>query len=183
MLLPNGYECWFIANFDEGPERSKWYRAESTENLNGFVLALLNVMGLNNSTISKLHYDHLIRKNSTKKEWIDFAKASVNWFHNDEMLSFGSMKESVTKSKVEVTATIQTKIKTDGIWKVTKCYHGKSTRRVTKKQKSEDVMQKHEAAMTKEAEKAALEECFRERFGITEFKDIICDELNRPIKV
>ena len=67
-------------------------------------------------------------------------------------------------------------------WKVN-CYHGKSTRQVTKKQKSEDVLQKHKAEMTKEAEKAALEEYFRERLGLTEFKDIVCDELGRPIKV
>ena len=71
----------------------------------------------------------------------------------------------------------------DGEWNVKKCFYGKSARRVTKNQKSEDLLQKHKAKMKKEAEKAALEECFRECLGFTEFKDIVCDELNRPITV
>jgi len=37
--------------------------------------------------------------------------------------------------------------------------------------------------MKKEAKMAALKECFRERFGFTEFKDVVTDELNRPIKI
>ena len=181
MLLPNGHEFWDIANFDEGPGKSKWYRTESTGNSReGFRLAVLNIMGLNNSAISKLHYDHFIRKNSTKREWIHFAKDSMGMFQNRRLSFESPVKESVTKSKVGVTAILQTKYLTDYGWKVTKCYHGKSTRRVTKKQKS--VLQKHKAEMTKEAEKVALEQCFRERFGFTEFNDIICDELNRPIK-
>ena len=71
----------------------------------------------------------------------------------------------------------------NGRWYVEKCFCGTSARRVTKNQKSEEVLQKHKAKMKKEAEKAALEECFRERLGFTEFNDIVCDELNRPIKV
>ena len=38
-------------------------------------------MGLNNSAIVKLHYDHFIRKNLTKREWIDFAKDSIVWIN------------------------------------------------------------------------------------------------------
>ena len=71
----------------------------------------------------------------------------------------------------------------NGKWNVRKCFLGTSARRVTKNQKSEEVLQKHKAKMKKEAEKAALEKCFRERLGFTEFKDIVCDELNRPITV
>ena len=67
-------------------------------------------------------------------------------------------------------------------WKVKKSYHGKSTRRVTKKQKPEEVLQQNREEMTKEAERAALQKCFRERLGFTEFpNDIVIDELNRPI--
>lgn len=93
------------------------------------------------------------------------------------------MMETITKSVLEVTAILQMKFFMNGEWKVKKCYRGRSTRRVTRKQKSEEVLQKHREKMTKEAKKAALEECFRERLGFTEFKDIVCDELNRPIKV
>ena len=93
------------------------------------------------------------------------------------------MKELVTKSRVEVTATLQCKYNKNGDWKVKKSYHGKSTRRVTKEQKPEEVLQKHKEEMTKEAERAALRKCFRERLGFTEFNDIVVDELNRPMNV
>ena len=68
-------------------------------------------------------------------------------------------------------------------WKIKKSYHGKSTRQVTKKQKPEEVLQQNREEMTKEAERAALQKCFRERFGSTEFNDIVIDELNRPMNV
>ena len=35
--------------------------------------------------------------------------------------------------------------------------------------------------MTKEARKAALIECFKDRFGITKFSDISIDDFHRPI--
>ena len=92
------------------------------------------------------------------------------------------MMETITKSVLEVTAILQMKFFMNGEWKVKKCYRGRSTRPVTKIQKSVEV-RKHREKMTKEAKKAALEECFRERLGFSEFKDIVCDELNRPIKV
>ena len=91
------------------------------------------------------------------------------------------MKELVNKSRVEITATLQCKYHKNDEWKVKKCFHGKSTRRVTRKQKPEEVLQQNREEMTKEAERAALEKCFRERFGFTEFNDIVIDELNRPI--
>ena len=74
ILLPNGYEFWCIANFELGPGKSKWYRAESPQLGQGTPLAMLNVLGIKDSTISKLHYDHYLAKNSTKVEWLDFAK-------------------------------------------------------------------------------------------------------------
>ena len=93
------------------------------------------------------------------------------------------MTELVTKSRVELTATLRCEYFKNDEWKVKKCYRGKSTRRVTKKQKPEEVLQQNREEMTKEAERAALQKCFRERLGFTEFNDIVIDELNRPIKV
>ena len=93
------------------------------------------------------------------------------------------MAETKTKSVVGITANLQCRYLMNDGWTVEKYYQGRSTRRVTKKQKSEEVLQKHRKKMTKEAKTVALEECFRERLGFTEFKDVICDELNRPMKV
>ena len=45
-LHPNGYEFWYIANFEKGPRKSKWYRAKSTIKFEDCMLARLNVMGL-----------------------------------------------------------------------------------------------------------------------------------------
>ena len=92
------------------------------------------------------------------------------------------MKESVTVSAIEITAALQLKQKTNGEWKVRKCYEGKSSRRVTRKQKSEEILQKNKEEMTKEAKRAAFEEYFRDQFGINEFSDMVVDELNRPMK-
>ena len=68
-------------------------------------------------------------------------------------------------------------------WKVKNYYHGKSSRRVTRKQKSEKVLQQNREEMTKEAQRAALEKCFRDCLGFTDFNDIVIDELNRPLNV
>ena len=93
------------------------------------------------------------------------------------------MKEQVTKSRVELTATLRCEYFKNDEWKVKKCYHGKSTRRVTKKQKPEEVLDQNRDEMTKEAVRDALQKCFREGLGFTNFDDIVIDELNRPIKV
>ena len=83
-----------------------------------------------------------------------------------------------------------------GTWKVKHSYRGRSVRqiplqnsstRLTRKKflecTSKGFLQKHRKEMTKEAKRAALEECFRDRLGFTEFKDIVIDELNRPMNV
>ena len=75
-------------------------------------------------------------------------------------------------------ATLVLKSFDDG-WVSEKCYHGKSTRRVTRKSEDELIHQKIE--MEEEAKKAALMECFKECFGFTEFKDLVFDELRRPM--
>ena len=80
MLQPYGYEFFFIANFEMGPRKSKWYRAESTIKCQGLTLAQLNVLGITNSTISKLHAGHA--DHSTRKEWFDFANDVINYNKN-----------------------------------------------------------------------------------------------------
>ena len=92
------------------------------------------------------------------------------------------MKESVTVSAVEITAVLQRKRKTSDEWKIIKCYEGKSSRRVTRNQKSEEILQKDKEKMMKEAKRAALEIFFSDQYGFTEFKDMIVDELGRPMK-
>ena len=99
-------------------------------------------------------------------------------------MEFESPKKLVTKSKVEVMATLQCKYYRNDEWKIRKCYHGKSSRRVNRKQNPDEVLRqisKNKEESTKEAETAALEKCFRERLGFTEFNDFVVDELHRPI--
>ena len=92
------------------------------------------------------------------------------------------MKESVTVSAIEITAALQLKHKMNGEWKVIKCIEGYSSRRVTRKQKSEEILQENKEEMTKEAKRAALEKFFSDRYGLTEFNDMVVDELGRPMK-
>ena len=188
MLRPNRCEFWYIANFDKGPGKSKWYRAESIKGSDVDMLAQLNVMGLKNSTISKLQYDHYItKKNSIKNEWFDVAYDLIRHNVADLMDKKWCTATFVTrfKSEGEVTATLMLRYVADNEgcgWKVAESYHGKSTRQVSKKEKSKE-KDARRSEMVKEAKIAALKECFRERFGFTEFKDVVSDELNRPIKV
>ena len=53
---------------------------------------------------------------------------------------------------------------------------------MTRNQKPEKILQKNKEEMTKEAKRAVLKEGFRHRHGITEFKDMVVDELSRPMK-
>ena len=183
MMLPSGCEYWYVANFDKGPRKSKWYRGESTVNCEDRMLAQLDVMGLKNSTISKLHYDHFITKNSTKKDWFDFAYDFLRYNAAYVMDMEGRCRACfpcIQRCEGEVTATLQLACYDEGERKVQESYHGKSTQ-VGKKLKSGQY--RYNAEMTKEAKMAALKECFRERFGFTEFNDVVSDELNRPITV
>ena len=58
-----------------------------------------------------------------------------------------------------------------------KTYHGKSTRSLKK------TRQPKKEIMEKEAKKAALVQCFKERFGFNKFDDWCVDELGRPIEI
>ena len=93
------------------------------------------------------------------------------------------MKKQLTISRVELTANLRCEYFKNDEWKVKKCYHGKSTRRVTGKQKPEEVLKQNRDEMTKEAVRDAVQKCFREGLGFTNLDDLVIDELNRPIKV
>ena len=56
-------------------------------------------------------------------------------------------------------------------------YHGKSARTLKKTRR----LQEERQEMKKEAKKAAMMEFFKERFGFTEFNDLVVDGLHRPI--
>ena len=140
-LQPNGwFEYWLVANFDKGPGLSKWYRGESSKREEAARLIILNFVGINDAILQ--------------------SQSILQYM-------FAPMKELVTVSAIEITAFVQCQYEINGEWKVNKCYEGKSVRRVTRKQKSEEVLQEHKEEMTKEAKKAALNEFFRDRLGLT----------------
>lgn len=187
MLIPTGYEYWYVANFEMGPGQSKWYRAESFHQLKADYLAQLNVMGITKSAIDKLQYLHYLNKKSEKISWFDFAYDAVQ--RNVEIL-FPSepyarvvfkILEATTDTTMDVNASMQFQSYDNDseIWTTFESYHGKSSRSLkrTRKPKNEKEI------MEKEAKKAALVECYKERFGFNKFDDLCVDELYRPIDV
>ena len=95
--------------------------------------------------------------------------------------------ESETDTTTEVTATLELKYcKWDERgWRPSfKRYHGKSVRplkKKTRRKKDSNLTLNVKEEMEKEAQKAALMECYKEYFGFTEFNDILVDELGRPV--
>ena len=78
MIIPNGYECWYVANFEKGPAQSKWYRAESSNETRSENLAELNVMGVTKATIDKFQFLHNLKPTLKAISWFDFAYEVVN---------------------------------------------------------------------------------------------------------
>ena len=74
MLIPNGYEFWYVGNFEKGKSASSWFRVESSKEDSTHYLAELNVMGITRATIDKYQ-----RRRHWKKKmiWFDFAYDSV----------------------------------------------------------------------------------------------------------
>lgn len=93
-------------------------------------------------------------------------------------MSFATPIESATISEIEITVTLEVK----GYNRILKCYHGKSTRPVTRKQNVPNYLAYQKIEMENEAKNAALMECFRDHLGFTEFNDLAFDELHRPLK-
>ena len=91
-----------------------------------------------------------------------------------------SVQESKTDDEVVVNVILEFSYHaySDGTWskQILNTYEGKCIRplRRTRRPKNRN------EEMIKEAKKAALMECFKDRFGITEFRDIFIDELHRP---
>ena len=201
MINPDGYEYWYVANFEKGPSVSKWYRAESYNMIEAMRLAQLHVMGITKATIKKLQFDHYKNKNvkqkSEKIPWVDFAIDAVkndlrSFFPRTLSPSFTFDGEEIkTDTTIEVNACFNLTFH-DGQFstKVLKeqAYHGKST--CSKESFQTTGLSKNESEakkaflyqkMKKEAIKAALMEFFKERFGFTEFNDLCVDELHRPM--
>ena len=101
--------------------------------------------------------------------------------------------ETVTNIAREITVTLELKVlelicydgwkKRNNTWRTLKTYHGKSTRLVTRKQKSENELFRQKVEMKEEAKKAALMECFKDGMRFTEFNDLVYDELHRPLNL
>ena len=98
-----------------------------------------------------------------------------------------ALRPSATIYTIEIEATLElkwiswTNYLNDGSWTIDKCYHGKSTYKVPTNKNPEEELPKHREKMTKEAQKAALIECFKECLGFTKFNDMVFDELHRPM--
>merc|ERR1712131_554171 len=122
-----------------------------------------------------------------KITWMKFADTLVHQkarcFLPDTHKSGASVVDyDVKESKncdtivVEVTLRFNFYNYVDGSKTTLKSYHGKSARLLKKKKRQKN--EKEE--MTNEAKKAALIECFKDRFGFTQFNDIFVDDLHRP---
>ena len=189
MLIPNGYEYWCVANFEMGPGQSKWYRAESFDENKAAGLVQLNVMGITKSTIDRFQYLHYLKKKSEKKSWFEFAYDAVkndldNLFPNEDDMYLSvdfKIQEAKTDTTIGVNASLQfEKHDWDSNTRTTlEVYHGTSTRslkRILKPINEKEIMEK-------EAKKAALVECYKERFGFNKFDDWCVDELCRQIDI
>ena len=92
------------------------------------------------------------------------------------------IKYDVQESKTSEAVVVNVSLRIDtidynsGSRRTIKSYHGISTRPLKKRRPKNE-----KEKMTNEAKKAALMECFKDRFGFTEFNDIVIDYLHRPI--
>ena len=191
MLLPNGIEYFYVKNFKLGVGVSKWYRGVSNDYLGGFGerfgdrMAQLNILGLTNSSIEKIHYDFL-RKKPQEIPWTNFADAFVQrypacftpdetWWKYEKVKS--DFQESIHENTVVVNVALQFgHFDTSDTWRIAETFHGTSTRPLKKTRRPKNASEE----IKKEAKKAALIKCFKDRLGITEFNDIFIDEFRRP---
>ena len=182
IVSPNAIEHWYVENFEGGVGVSKWYRGVGEY---ACTMAVLKIYGLEESVIEKYHYDFLKNK-PTEKTWMEFADTFVQ----EKATLFlpeipycccprvdYDVKESKTCDTIVMDVTLRLNIfdYINRSTKTLKSYNGKSTRPLKKTRRPKN--EKEE--MTNEAKKAALIECFKDRFGFTEFKDIFIDELGR----
>ena len=186
MFMPNGYEYWYVANFEMGPGQSKWYRAESFHEFKASRLVQLNIMGITKATIDRFQNLHYLKKKSEKKSWFDFAYDAIRndvdiLFQNKGDLSVDfKIQEAKTDTTIDVNASMQfqTYDHDSELHTTLEAYHGKSTRSLKKTRQPKN----EKEIMEKEAKKAALVEFHKERFGFNKFDDWCVDELCRPIE-
>ena len=206
ILLPNGFEFWYIKNFEGGVGVSKWYRAAShSYNNYGDNLVRLNIIGLTNIMIEQYYQEDYLKRNNVKIPWLDFAedllRQDLKRFYPDNVkprrVDF-YFEEVNFDTMIEVTATVDLRSVDESIkrsdfdsyqgyinaqksicrFPTFKTYRGKSTRQI----KSKNTISKNKKEeMRKEAKKAACIECFKDRLGYTDFSDISIDYLGRPI--
>ena len=192
-LLPNGIEYWIVENFEGGVEVSKWYRGVSGDASGyydhdaqlGEKIALLKMFGLDESTIEKYHYEFM-KKKPVEITWLEFADTVARREPNNlapySPQHFYSIEYDVQESKTAETMAVDATLRIlehnyyDESKRTVKSYHGNSTRPLKKRRSKNE-----KEEMTNEAKKAALMECFKDRFGFTEFNDISIDELHRPL--
>ena len=195
MLLPNGIEYWYVKNFANGPNRSKWYRGFSslyTFNESNFSnpgestgdrIAILNVIGLTNSMIDKIYLDYYRNKHSMIPYWEHFALT----FLDDNLKSIFPDKnlhgwtfdvnETKTETLIETNGTLRI-LRYDDDEKSTlhtiKSFYGSCTCPL-------EITRRPAKAMVAVAKEAALKQLFEEKFGFTVFEDVEVDELGRSI--
>merc|ERR1712131_567108 len=173
ILLPNGIIFWCIKNFEGGVGSSTWYRGFSNDAMKGYPcqygekIAWLNALGLTNSKMEEYHYEYLKTKPKSIS-WLDFAVHFVSYnprcFTPKQLRAKSNFDIHETKSDetvvVNVTLGFQYYEYGENKWHDCKSYHGKSTRLLkrTRRPKNEN------EEMTDEAKKAALIECFKDRF-------------------
>ena len=207
VLLPYGLEFWYVKNFEGGLGVSKWHRGASfalpkpEDNWIGHLeqygakMAKLHAIGLTDSMIKEHRTAYYLAKNSVKIPWLDFAKflLKTNQYYlfpdhirdNRESLSIrDKIKFDYSEVKNETTfefnATLELRYYDNDEWRRTfKSYTGKSTRPLSKTRSPKNDKEE----MVREAEQAALINCFKDRWGFTEFADVTVDELHRPITV
>ena len=100
ILNPDGYEYFYVVNFKMGHPRdcesrngnnifTKWYRAESYESGKAQRLAQLKVLGITDSILDQLQFNHYLTKNSTNIKWLDFAQGILSGNQDDDCLVRG----------------------------------------------------------------------------------------------
>ena len=191
ILLPNGYEFWYVSNIEEGPGLSKWYRADSTNWFKVSLLAQLNVMGITDATIQKLQYNHYLKEKSEKTLWFDFADFALYWgmrsffpSHRSPNVRFDIVKAEIDNENIVIASVQLTEWDDDSQTRKTfRTYEGKSIRPLKKTRRPKEEKENEDKEMKIEAKKAAMIEFFKERFGFTEFKDMYVDELHRSIDI
>ena len=193
ILLPFGFEFWYVKKFEGGVGESKWYRGVSVTvsdkhyGQHGEDLARLSIIGLRNSNINRFHYDDYLKKNLKIIPWLDFAERLLKtekyclFPYGVQMKQVDFDVEEVrTDNTIELIASLRLRChNANNQLHTYKNYIGKSIRPMRSSKTRRPKNEKEE--MTKEARKAALIECFKDRFGITKFSDISIDDFHRPI--